>query len=125
MMGYPMANKKGWVRVHDSVADILRRGAWYPILEDTGDGHLVVDCYKRRVRLSTADVQVRADPPDNWSVVIRTGVLRPTLGGQTAVTTTYAVCPSCQERQEFTGKPSTLRCVRCGRESTVDWTQVC
>jgi len=121
-----MASKKGWVRVHDSVADILRRGAWYPILEETGDGHVIVDCYKRRVRLSTADVQVRSDVPDHWSVVVRTGVLRPTLGGQkTGVTTTYAVCPTCQQRQEFTGKPDTLGCAKCGRQAPVDWSQVC
>src|ERR1041384_7351452 len=33
-------------------------------------------------------------PPDHWSIVARTGVLRPTLGGRGGdVVTTYAVCP--------------------------------
>ena len=39
------------------------------------------------------------------------------------VVTTYAVCPLCHYRQDFAGKPRTLRCVRCGATSPVDWTE--
>src|ERR1041384_1646780 len=63
---------KGWARCLDSVADVLRRGAWYQIVEDTGE-HLVLDVNQRRVRLSRADVQVRASEPDQWSIVARPG----------------------------------------------------
>ena len=109
-----MANR-GWARCTDSVADVLRRGAWYPIVEETGDGHVVVEVRTKRVRLTLTDVRVRLDPPDTWSVVIRTGVLRPTLGGKgTDVVTTYGVCPQCQERQEFDDKPTSLKCDRRG-----------
>jgi len=54
-------------------------------------------------------------------------VLRPTLGGgrDKEITTTYAVCPHCQERQDFTGKPAALRCARCGKDSEVDWSETC
>lgn len=118
--------KLGWARCTDSVADVLRRGAWYPILEETADGHVIVEVRHQRVRLSRIDVHVRQEPPDRWSVVVRTGVLRPTLGGQgKEVVTTYVVCPHCHERQEMSGKPAALRCGGCGRESEVDWSETC
>src|SRR5438876_527180 len=72
----------GWARCADNVADILRRGAWYPIVEESPDGHVVVEVRQQRVRLARVDVTVRAEPPDHWSIVARTGVLRPTLGGR-------------------------------------------
>lgn len=116
---------KGWARCLDSVADILRRGAWYPIVEETAE-HVVLDVHEKRIRMSRADLQVRLTPPDNWSIVVRTGVMRPTLGGNaTPVTQTYAVCPSCNERQEFTGKPTQLRCTRCSKDASVDWSITC
>jgi hypothetical protein len=117
----------GWARCIDSVADVMRRGAWYPILEETGDGHVVLDVHQRKLRLSRQEIRVRKDQPSRWSIVVRTGVLRPTLGGgrDKEITTTYAVCPHCQERQDFTGKPAQLGCARCGKDSEVDWSETC
>ncbi|HLQ69653.1 MAG TPA: hypothetical protein VK124_09015 [Gemmatimonadales bacterium] len=105
---------------------MLRRGAWYPIVEATAD-KVVIEVRQKPVRLSRIDVSVRDTPPDRWSIVVRTGVLRPTLGGREGedVITTYAVCPHCQERQDFKGKPDALRCTRCSRESKVDWSETC
>jgi hypothetical protein len=117
----------GWARCLDNVADVLRRGAWYPIIEETTDGKVVIEVRKRPVRVSRVDVAVRKVAPDRWSIVVRTGVLRPTLGGREGMdtTTTYAVCPHCQERQDFKGKPDFLKCGRCKRESKVDWSETC
>ncbi len=116
----------GWARCADNVADILRRGAWYPIVEESTDGHVVVEVRQQRVRLARADVTIRPEPPDHWSVVVRTGVLRPTLGGRGGdFATTYAVCPLCHYRQDFAAKPQTLKCVRCGAMSPVDWSETC
>jgi hypothetical protein len=111
----------GWARATNSSADILRRGAWYPILEKTDDGKVVViEVDKRPVRVSRIDVQVRQDPPDSWSLVHRAGVMRPTFGGATPPPT-YAVCPHCRERQEFEGKPVGMTCQRCRKEAMMDW----
>lgn len=121
----PAPSRMGWARCLDNVADVLRRGAWYPILEQTPDGSVVVECRQKPVRLSLVDVKVRDAPPDRWSVVVRTGVLRPTLGGGHDVVTTYAVCPHCHERQDFAGRPPSLRCTRCSKESVVDWSEIC
>ena len=117
---------RGWARCTDNVADVLRRGAWYPIVEETPDGQVVVQVRAKRVRLTRADIRVRQEPPDKWSVVVRTGVLRPTLGGKgSEVVTTYGVCSECQERQEFNGKPQTMQCSRCGHRAAVDWSEIC
>src|SRR5438093_474185 len=105
-----MRIRLGWARCADNVADILRRGAWYPIVEESADGHLVVEVREQRVRLSRGDVSVRTDAPDHWSIVVRTGVLRPALGGQgMEVVTTYAVCPMCHYRQDFAGRSTPVR----------------
>src|SRR5947207_14660491 len=109
--------RRGWARITDSVADILRRGAWYPVVDETPDGHVVVDVREGvQVRLKREDVTVRSEPPTTWSVVVRTGVLRPTLGGQKSshIVTTYAVCPGRHERQDCEGKPVKLKCQRSG-----------
>lgn len=116
----------GWARCLDSVADVLRRGAWYPIVDATPDDHLVVEVRSRRVRLSRNDVRVRDVEPDQWSIVVRTGLLRPTLGtSRTSLHSTYAVCPRCHERQEFKGTPKVLTCARCGMSAAVDWSETC
>jgi hypothetical protein len=120
-----MSRPIGWARCLDSVADVLRRGAWYPIVEETTDGNVVLEVRQKPVRLSRVDLRVRGAPPDRWSVVVRTGVLRPTLGGGQDVVTTYAVCPHCHERQDFAGRPATLKCTRCARQSPVDWSETC
>jgi hypothetical protein len=115
----------GWARATNTSADLLRRGAWYPIVEKTVDGKVVVvKVDEKPVRVSRVDVQVRLDPPECWSVVYRTGVMRPTFGGVTPPPT-YAVCPSCRERQEFQGQPLTMVCQKCRKESEVDWTDTC
>jgi hypothetical protein len=116
----------GWARCTDSVADVLRRGAWYPILEETPDGQVVLDVRGQRIRLKAGEVRVRRTPPDRWSIVVRTGILRPTLGGQgKEVVNTYAVCPHCHQREDFQAKPANLACPRCGSTSPVDWSETC
>lgn len=115
----------GWARCLDSVADVLRRGAWYEIVEES-DEDLIVSVRSRRVRVSRNDVRIRDEAPDQWSIVVRTGLLRPTLGAsRTSVHTTYAVCPACHQRQEFKGTPKSLTCAGCGLTADVDWSETC
>jgi hypothetical protein len=101
------------------MADVLRRGAWYPVLEESTD-EVVVEVDQQRLSLSRDEVRLRPDRPTSWSIVVRTGVMRPTLAGPKLVTT-YAVCPDCTGRQEFEGKPESMMCVRCRRAAEVDW----
>src|SRR5204862_6893141 len=96
----PMRVTLGWARCADNVADILRRGAWYPIDEESADGDVVVEVRQQRVRVPRADVTIRTDAPDHWSIVARTGVLRPTLdeGRGSEAAPRHALCPQCQCR---------------------------
>lgn len=98
---------------------MLRRGAWYPILEETPEG-VVLEVDQQRLLLPRDELRLRPDRPETWSIVVRTGVMRPTLTGPKLVTT-YAVCPDCAGRQEFEGKPESMMCVRCRRAARVDW----
>jgi hypothetical protein len=109
-----------WAQAGPGAADLLRRGAWYPIVKEEEDGHVVLEVDQQAVRIRRQDLLVRPDRPDTWSVVVRTGVMRPTLSGVKLITT-YAVCPDCHSRQEFEGRPETLMCVRCRRAAKVDW----
>ncbi len=118
--------KLGWARCTDNVADVLRRGAWYPIVEESTDGHLVVEVRGRGVRLARGDLTVRQNAPDRWSVVVRTGIQRAALDGRgRELPSTYAVCPHCQERRDFAGAPPSLACARCGATSPVNWSETC
>jgi len=109
-----------WVQAAPGCADLLRRGAWYPVVREEDDGQVVLDVDQQPVRVSREDLRIRPDRPETWSVVVRTGVMRPTLSGVKLVTT-YAVCPDCHARQEFEGHPDTLICARCRRAAKVDW----
>ncbi len=111
---------RGWAAGTAATADLLRRGAWYPVIEEAPDGTLLLQVDTEQVRVRAAEVRYRTERPDAWSIVVRTGVMRPTLVGPRLVTT-YAVCPDCTARQEFDGRPETLMCVRCRRAAKVDW----
>lgn len=111
---------QGWAAGTAAAAGLLRRGAWYPVVEESPDGTLLLQVDTEQVRVRKGDVRVRGDRPDRWSIVVRTGVMRPTLVGPRLVTT-YAVCPDCTARQEFDDRPETLMCVRCRRAAKVDW----
>jgi len=111
---------RAWATGAAGVADVLRRGAWYPVLEESDDGTVLIDVDHIPLRFRREDLRLRSDRPDMWSIVVRTGVMRPTLAGPKLVTT-YAVCPDCTGRQEFEGQPESLMCVRCRRAAKVDW----
>src|SRR2546422_7304854 len=55
-----MRIRLGWARCADNVADILRRGAWYPIVEESADGHLVVEVREQRVRLDRKSTRLNS-----------------------------------------------------------------
>lgn len=114
------AGIRGWATGAPGVADVLRRGAWYPILEEREDATILVEVDHMPMKFRRDEVRIRLERPDMWSVVTRTGVMRPTLSGPKLVTS-YAVCPDCTGRQEFDGQPETLMCVRCRRAAKVDW----
>jgi hypothetical protein len=123
-------NQDRWARCTDGVADVLRRGAWYRVVEDGVNGQVILEVRGRLMQFSSADLTIREAAPSTWSVVVRTGALRATLGigrGREVVTM-YAVCPHCAERQDMPPgqhQPPQLECHRCHRVSPVDWSETC
>ena len=113
-----------WARLDKSGADLLRRGAWYPVVREAAPGELVLQVDRQEVTVASDLVRLRSDPPSHWAVVRRAGVMRPTWGGA-PVSPTYAVCPHCNERQDFAQRPEELECGRCGQTAPVDWSEVC
>lgn len=111
---------QGWATGTPKLGDSLRRGAWYPIKDYGDDGSVRIEVDHVLVSFNRDDLRIRPDRPTQWSVVTRTGVMRPTLAGPKLVTT-YAVCPDCTGRQEFEDQPETMMCVRCRRAAQVDW----
>jgi hypothetical protein len=121
-----MMGQRGWARSSNKFADALRRGAWYPVVDERGGEKLVVQVDQSQIEVAKGNLLIRVDPPTHWSIVVRTGVMRPTWSGpHSAGDTTYAVCPHCSERQFFDAKPNTLECRRCHRSSPVDWQTTC
>lgn len=119
-----------WARCTGGVADILRRGAWYAVVGEPDAEGVMLDVRGRRVRFARAELTIRAVRPTRWSVVVRTGVLRPASGAERGreLVTTYAVCPVCAHRQDLPdrrSKPSTMPCDECGQTSAVDWGDTC
>ena len=58
----PMRVTLGWARCADNVADILRRGAWYPIVEESSDGQVVVEV-RQQDGLGVRHGVRHSDPP--------------------------------------------------------------
>jgi hypothetical protein len=119
-----------WARCTDGVADVLRRGAWYRVVDDGVNGQMILEVRGRLLQFSNADLTIRETAPSAWSIVVRTGALRATLGigrGREVVTM-YAVCPHCAERQDLPpgqSRPDQLECRGCDRLSPVDWSETC
>lgn len=113
-----------WARLDQPGADLLRRGAWYPVVRHGPSGELVLLVDRRELPVAASFLRLRDEAPTEWSVVRRVGLLNLTWGG-TPISPLYAVCPHCRERQDFTERPETLLCSRCGNTAPVDWSEVC
>ena len=114
-----------WARVKRAGAHGLRRGAWYPVLNDRPT-IVVLDVAKRAIPMDRSLLDFRDTPPDSWSVVENDP--DSTAGrraSEASLTWTYGVCPQCRERQNLEPGVSPLTCDDCGEESPVDWDHPC
>ncbi len=108
----------GWARGSGEFAEHrgLRRGEWYKVLEDQGEGWLVLDVNDVQVRITRDHLLVRRSQPKTWSVVR----LTPAQGVDEAHRM-YLVCPGCHSRQQLTGRPKEAACPKCQKAFPVDW----
>lgn len=114
---------KKWARVRLAGAHNLRRGAWYPVVNDTNPQIVVLDVLKRNVPIPRGSVEVSDQRPEKWSVVrFEEGKPVPARISAENLPLTYLVCPFCRGRSMGVedGLP-VLKCDECGKEAPVDW----
>ena len=122
-----MNGAKKWARVKLSGAHNLRRGAWYPVVNDNNARLVVLDVAKRNVPVPRESVELADGRPTKWSVVkFNTNKPIPARISQENLPMTYAVCPFCRARSvEVFDGTAMLKCDECGKEAEVDWDHPC
>lgn len=122
----PKAGIMGWARVRPPGAHYLRRGAWYPVVNDRASTLIVLDVARRNVAVTRDAVELRSDAPDRFSVVIRSPCdpKQGRINGR-ELGLTYAVCPHTRARVPFQGRPARLDCPVCNEEHLMDWDLPC
>lgn len=117
----------GWVRVFptfdQSVSKALRRGAWYPVVENDKPDRISILMGSRTVDVPRRLLEFRRERPKHFSVIDRVGYTPPDRERKSLYNLgkRYAVCPVCSKRQALLGHPDEKRCSRCGHEGEVGW----
>jgi len=116
----------GWARARPPYAYSLRRGAWYPVLQDTDSTEVVLDTSYRVVVIPKNSLQIRKHRPEHFSVVVRApDEPNPVRGTTRDLGRMYAVCPASRSRVAIQGRPTHLECPDCGCQFPVAWEDVC
>ena len=119
-----MADRK-WARVKRAGAHGLRRGAWYPVLNDR-PAIVVLDVAKRAIPMDRTLLDFRDDPPGAWSVVKNDPQsTQARRASESELEWTYGVCPHCRERQNLAEGETDATCQDCGKAAPVDWEHPC
>ncbi len=100
----------------------LRRGAWYPVVNEMGNAIVVLDVRKNNVPVHRDMLLVVDGTPEHWTVVEWQESQR---GAQRASETDfgmmYGVCPNCSQRARIDRDTQDMECPECGRRSSIDW----
>ncbi len=116
-----------WARVKQLGAHGLRRGAWYPVVNEVTEEMLIVDVAKQNVPVPRELVEVSDHEPRRWSIVVRSpadpGADKISAAGHPLE---YAVCPGCRSRVPFgPARPDQMECPNCQQRYPVDWADRC
>lgn len=115
-----------WARPLPVGVHLLRRGAWYRVVNDNGPELLIVDVAKRNIPVPRERVQLRRDKPDRWSIVVRNATdPNATRGTTSDLGPVYAVCPGCAYRAPLSDDPAEMACPECHRTYPVEWSETC
>ncbi len=99
----------------------LRRGAWYPVVSQSGN-HMVLDVSGRRVAVLQDALELRPKRPERFTVVYRARHdPNPAHGTAADLGVRYAVCPRCGTRRWLGGSPANTSCKQCGHEGVIAW----
>jgi hypothetical protein len=115
-----------WARVKLAGAHNLRRGAWYPIVNDSSANIVILDVAKNNVPVPRESLDLADEKPSRWSVV-RFDPAKPIPAriSQQKLPLTYIVCPHCRERSPVLDSDREVGCGECNRTSEIDWDHPC
>jgi hypothetical protein len=117
---------KRWARVRLAGAHGLRRGAWYPVVNDKKPTIVFLDVNKRNVAVDRTLLEFSETKPTQWSVVVRDAHERGTERASAAsLNRVYAVCPRCRARTNLDHGEREARCPVCAGDFEVDWQHRC
>ena len=107
-----------WARIQAAVDCPLRQGAWYRVTSLT-KLEAVVDVEGARVAVPRPFVEIRAAPPQEWTIV------RVSAGrGPAHLQSGYVVCPNCRSRAVLPFAWVTkLQCQHCKQVFAIAWTE--
>ncbi len=116
----------GWARVKSPGAYGLRRGVWYPVVDDDASTGVLLDISLRTITIPRNILQIRRHQPERFSVVVRLPEdPNPVRGTPRDLGPTYAVCPSSGSRVRLSGHPDHLHCPSCHHLYAVAWDDEC
>jgi hypothetical protein len=118
---------QGWARLWATARPFARptprAGAWYPVVGEASGERAVLEVRGKRVAVQKRFLEIRADRPKVFTVVVRARETAAAVQQARGVTfqRVYAVCPLCTERVPvLEGQPMT-RCAKCGHHGEVAW----
>jgi len=83
---------------------------------------VVLDVNRRNVPVDRRLLEFRYHPPERWSIVRARPQDIERLGRVFPLT--YAVCPSCRNRQAFESRVDQMTCDRCRKPAPLAWDEM-
>lgn len=116
----------GWRALRNERVGVLRRGAWYAVLNEAKTVWVVIDLVYRDVTVPKELLEFRSGPPQSFSVVaLADEDPNPVRGTAADPGFLYAVCPESRDRVRLQGHPDRLQCPTCHSEFPIEWQPVC
>ena len=110
-----------WAAVKPRKAPTLRRGAWYPVVQQH-EATVEIGCGADSVAVPQRLLEIRKGKPHRFTVVRRGDHdPNPLQGTKADLGTTYAVCPAGNCRIPLFGIPEEIECPTCGHRGPVGW----
>lgn len=122
--GKPIGWARVWPAAKPGVTRMLRRGAWYPVVDDSDPQSVTVIVARQSRRIPRRILEIRDNrpPPARFTVVYRTTRdPNPVRGTKQDLGMQYAVCPECGARARLYARPERLTCQDCGYRAEIAW----
>jgi hypothetical protein len=115
-----------WGRLKRADGHGLRRGAWYPVLDESQQDVVTLDVNRQSVAVDRSIIELTSDKPHKWSVVRwspREDEAK--LAAQANLGPTYGVCPNCRGRANLNATDTQRKCQVCELLFEIDWGSSC